>query len=61
MDDSHLVGKILPQSYSVGFVVLSYVVSYIGALTTLELLHLRTSYRGAYNWYVGSFPRDVLL
>ena len=49
-DYGHLVGKILPQSYSIGFVVLSYAVSYIGALTTLELLHLRTSHRGAYNW-----------
>ncbi|KAI9761624.1 MAG: hypothetical protein M1840_001740 [Geoglossum simile] len=51
-DYSRLAGQILPQSYSVGFVVLSYVVSYIGALTTLELLHLRTSHRGAYNWYL---------
>ncbi|KAI9769297.1 MAG: hypothetical protein M1839_003774 [Geoglossum umbratile] len=51
-DYGYLVGKILPQSYSVGFVVLSYVVSYVGALTTLELLHRRTSRRGAYNWYL---------
>ncbi|KAI9767503.1 MAG: hypothetical protein M1839_004491 [Geoglossum umbratile] len=49
---AHLVGKILPQTFSVGFVVLSYIVSYVGALTTLELLHLRTSRRGAYNWYL---------
>jgi NO-binding membrane sensor protein with MHYT domain len=46
-----LVGTILPQSYNPGFVVLSYVVSFIGAVTTLELLHRRTSARGFYNWY----------
>jgi NO-binding membrane sensor protein with MHYT domain len=51
-DYDYLVGKTLPQSYSIGFVALSYAVSYVGALTTLELLQRRTSRRGAYNWYV---------
>ncbi len=32
------------------FIVLSYVVSLVGCVTTLELLHLRTSRHGAYNW-----------
>lgn len=46
-------GKIVPRSFSAGYVVLSYVVSYIGALTTLELIHRRTALRGIYNWYAG--------
>ena len=35
-----------------GFVVLSFVVSYVGALSTLELLQRRTSGRGLWNWYL---------
>jgi hypothetical protein len=53
-DDDGLVGKITPRSFAPGFVVLSYVVSYIGALTTVELLQRRTSSRGWYNWYVNA-------
>jgi NO-binding membrane sensor protein with MHYT domain len=37
--------------YHAGFAVLSYLVSLIGCVTTLELLHRRTSRHGAYNWY----------
>ncbi|KAH0565108.1 hypothetical protein GP486_001492 [Trichoglossum hirsutum] len=51
-DYDYLVGKTLPQSYNIGFVILSYAVSYVGSLTTLELLQRRTSRRGAYNWYL---------
>jgi hypothetical protein len=51
-DHDDMVGKIAPRAFEPGFVVLSYVVSYIGALTTVELLHRRTSRRGWYNWYV---------
>jgi NO-binding membrane sensor protein with MHYT domain len=58
-DVSQYIGKDIPQSYNPGFVVLSYVVSYIGALTTLELLHKRTAGRGRYNWYVHLLPMDV--
>ena len=42
-------GEIVPHSFISGYVVMSFVVSYVGALTTLELLHRRTSSHGAYN------------
>ena len=44
-------------SYDAGFVVLSYIVSLVGCVTTLELLHRRTSRHGAYNWY--DIPRQL--
>ncbi|KAI9837624.1 MAG: hypothetical protein M1838_004784 [Thelocarpon superellum] len=44
--------QIVPRSFIPGFIVLSYVVSYLGAWTTLELLHKRTSGRGLYNWFL---------
>jgi hypothetical protein len=50
-DYDDLIGKIAPRTFALAFVVLSYFVSYIGALTTVELLHRRTSRRGWYNWY----------
>lgn len=43
-------GKIVPRAFSPGYVVLSYVVSYVGAATTLELFNIRTAGRGLYNW-----------
>ncbi|EXJ84342.1 hypothetical protein A1O3_05009 [Capronia epimyces CBS 606.96] len=39
-------------SYSSGHIVLSYVTSLLGCITTLELLQRRTSTRGAYNWFL---------
>lgn len=45
-------GLIVPKEFSIGYVVLSYVVSYVGTWTTLELLNKRTAGRGLYNWYV---------
>ncbi|KAI9761140.1 MAG: hypothetical protein M4579_001187 [Chaenotheca gracillima] len=47
-----LVGEIVPRSFVPGFIILSYAVSYVGALSTLELLHRRTSPRGLYNWFL---------
>jgi NO-binding membrane sensor protein with MHYT domain len=38
--------------YNAGFIVLSYLVSLVGCITTLELLQRRTSRRGLYNWYL---------
>lgn len=52
-DDSHQAAAV---SYSAGFLVLSYFVSFIGCATTLELLHRRTSRFGIYNWYKSMFP-----
>lgn len=42
-------GEIVPRSFRPGFVVLSYVVSCIGAALTLELLNRRTSRNGLFN------------
>ncbi|PNP60974.1 hypothetical protein FNYG_14299 [Fusarium nygamai] len=42
-------GHIVPQSYNAGFVALSFVVSLIGAGSTLELINRRTGLRGLYN------------
>lgn len=47
-----LQGKIVPRSFSAGYVILSYLVSFVGAWTTLELINRRTAGRGLYNWYV---------
>lgn len=49
MDDFPNGGR-LEVSYLAGFIVLSYVVSVMGCVTTLELLHRRTSAAGFYNW-----------
>lgn len=45
-------GHIVPQSYDAGFVALSYVVSLVGAGSTLELINRRTGFRGLFNQYV---------
>ncbi|KAF4465285.1 Signaling ykoW [Fusarium albosuccineum] len=42
-------GHIVPQSYNAGFVALSYVVSLVGAASTLELINRRTGLRGLFN------------
>ncbi|OBT61333.1 hypothetical protein VE03_09534 [Pseudogymnoascus sp. 23342-1-I1] len=43
-------GRIVSREFTPGFVVLSYLVSFIGAWTTLELLQRRTAGKGLYNW-----------
>lgn len=40
------------QAFSPGHIALSYVISFVGSLSTVELLQRRTSMRGLYNWYV---------
>jgi hypothetical protein len=42
-------GHVVPRSFSPGFVTLSYVVSLIGAASTLELINRRTAPRGKLN------------
>lgn len=42
-------GRIVPRTIHGGFVALSYVVSLIGALSTLELINRRTAQRGLFN------------
>lgn len=44
--------SIAPRHYDAGYVALSYFVSLVGSLSTLQLLQLRTSGRGLYNWYL---------
>lgn len=49
--DIHLVeGQKAHARYNAGYIVLSYIVSLAGCVTTLELLHRRTSRLGLYNW-----------
>ncbi|KAK4141468.1 uncharacterized protein C8A04DRAFT_14059 [Dichotomopilus funicola] len=43
------VGEVIPVSFDPGLLVLSYVISLVGAASTLELIHRRTSRRGYYN------------
>lgn len=45
-----LPGEIAHQEIQAQYVALSYAVSYIGSVTTLELLNRRTGSRGWYNW-----------
>uniref|UniRef100_A0A8H7KEU9 MHYT domain-containing protein n=1 Tax=Bionectria ochroleuca TaxID=29856 RepID=A0A8H7KEU9_BIOOC len=53
MSPSELLGKyagqIVPRRFNVGFVVLSYIVSLIGAGSTLELINRRTGSKGLFN------------
>ncbi|KAI8624602.1 hypothetical protein F5Y19DRAFT_310077 [Xylariaceae sp. FL1651] len=42
-------GQIVPRSFNPGFVVLSFLVSFIGAASTLELINRRTSRNGLLN------------
>ncbi|KAL4778209.1 hypothetical protein BJX76DRAFT_152915 [Aspergillus varians] len=50
--DSFPDGERIAVSYLPGYIALSYVVSVMGCITTLELLHRRTSTAGFYNWYL---------
>ncbi|KAI1858907.1 hypothetical protein JX265_005117 [Neoarthrinium moseri] len=54
MDDifARYTGQTVPVSFNVGFVVLSYVVSLLGAGSTLELINRRTSLKGLYNHFL---------
>ncbi|EEU34513.1 uncharacterized protein NECHADRAFT_54441 [Fusarium vanettenii 77-13-4] len=43
------LGHVVPQSYNGGFIALSYLVSLVGAASTLELINRRTGSRGFFN------------
>ncbi|KAL8992867.1 MAG: hypothetical protein Q9169_006775 [Polycauliona sp. 2 TL-2023] len=47
-----MTGAVVRHQYNAGYIVLSYLVSFVGCWTTLKLLHRRTSHRGYYNWYL---------
>lgn len=40
----------MPVSYAGGFIALSYIISAMGSVTCLEMLHRRTSRSGLLNW-----------
>ena len=42
-------GRVVPRAFSPGFVTLSFVVSLIGAMSTLELINRRTAPKGKFN------------
>jgi hypothetical protein len=53
------LGQVLPVSFDPVLLVLSYLISLVGAASTLELIHRRTSRRGYYNKQVCSpIPRS---
>jgi hypothetical protein len=59
MSDEELLayqGHIVPQSFSAGFVILSYFISLIGATSTLELINRRTGVKGLFNKLVCEPP-----
>ncbi len=56
VERSHANEEVFP-SYNAGLIVLSYVISFVGCATALELLHRRTSRFGLYNWYAKLLPK----
>jgi NO-binding membrane sensor protein with MHYT domain len=46
---AQLVGQVVPVSFDPTLLVLSYLISFVGAASTLELIHRRTSRKGYYN------------
>ncbi|KAL8700546.1 MAG: hypothetical protein Q9201_005397 [Fulgogasparrea decipioides] len=52
MDPDFVDGQVIDHSYNPGYIVLSYLVSFVGCWTSLKLLHRRTSHHGFYNWYL---------
>jgi len=42
-------GQVVPRSFNAGFVTLSFVVSLLGAASTLELINRRTAAKGKFN------------
>ncbi|KAI9010516.1 hypothetical protein CLU79DRAFT_773382 [Phycomyces nitens] len=50
----------LPQNFNGGIIFLSYLISVIGAQTTLELFTRRTHFRGLYNWFLLTLAAFVM-
>ncbi|KAL2129413.1 hypothetical protein VTI74DRAFT_7824 [Chaetomium olivicolor] len=44
-----MLGQVVPVTFDPALLVLSYIISLVGAASTLELIHRRTSRRGYYN------------
>lgn len=45
-------GRIVQKEYNAGYIALSYLVSFVGAASTLELINRRTWFEGVSNQYV---------
>lgn len=48
-DLARFLGQVVPFHLSPGIIVLSYIISLCGAISTLELMNRRTSRKGLYN------------
>lgn len=46
---AQLLGQVISVRFDPTLLVLSYIISLVGAASTLELIHRRTSRRGYYN------------
>jgi hypothetical protein len=44
------IAEVAEQNYNGGIIFVSYLISVVGAQTTLELLTRRTHIKGYYNW-----------
>lgn len=51
-DLAQYVGQVVSVTFDPTLLVLSYLISLVGAASTLELIHRRTSRRGYYNKFV---------
>ncbi|RBQ73523.1 hypothetical protein FVER14953_20450 [Fusarium verticillioides] len=45
-------GHIVPKAYNAGYLALSYLISLVGAASTLELINRRSWFNGISNQYV---------
>lgn len=55
-DLAQYVGQVVSVTFDPTLLVLSYLISLVGAASTLELIHRRTSRRGYYNKSVQCLP-----
>lgn len=53
-------GRFVPQRFNAGFVALSYLVSLVGAGSTLELINRRTGSKGLFNKLVDAISTHGL-
>ncbi|KAK3319482.1 hypothetical protein B0T19DRAFT_388288 [Cercophora scortea] len=47
---SGYIGQVIPFHFNAGIIALSFIVSFVGAASTLELINRRTSRKGRYNY-----------
>jgi hypothetical protein len=49
-------GQIVPKAYNAGYLALSYLISLVGAASTLELINRRSWFNGISNQYARRIP-----